>query len=121
MLGRIRRRYILVKIESDEEVDRRSFLNAVWSSVLRLFGEYGASQTELALIEYRWKERSAILRCSHRALEMVKSAIAAITRINGKEATIHILLVSGTLKSLRRKSKTIFAQENKNNMSQKSD
>ena len=111
MLGRIRRRYILVKIESDEEIDRRSFLNAVWSSILRLFGEYGASQTELALIEYRWKERSAILRCSHRALEMVKSAIAAITRINGKEATIHILLVSGTLKSLRRKSKTIFAQE----------
>lgn len=113
VLEKMRRRYILVRVECDGEIDERKFQNAVWSSILRLFGEYGASQTELALIEYSWRNKSAILRCSHRALDMVKSAIAAITRINDKEAALHILLISGTLKSLRRKSEKIFAWRNR--------
>ncbi|MCW4019892.1 MAG: Rpp14/Pop5 family protein, partial [Candidatus Bathyarchaeota archaeon] len=77
--------------------------DAVWASVLKLFGEYGASQTDLALVEYVSEKRQAILRCSHKALDLVKASLAAITEIKNGKATVHIILVSGTLKALRRK------------------
>ena len=99
----MRRRYIAVEIDSDRMFDGRDVRNAVLDSVLRLFGEYGASRSELALIEYDQERKQAILRCSHEALDLVKASIVAMTEVSGEKATAHIMLVSGTLKSLRRK------------------
>ena len=99
----MRRRYIAVGIDSDRMFDGRDVREAVLDSVLRLFGEYGASRSELALIEYDQERKQAILRCSHEALDLVKASIVAMTEISGEKATVRIMLVSGTLKSLRRK------------------
>jgi RNase P/RNase MRP subunit POP5 len=99
----MRRRYIAVKIDGGEMFDERDLYDAVWASILRLFGEYGASQTELTLVEYDPKGRQAVLRCSHKALDLVKASIVAVTEIANEKAAAHILSVSGTLKSLRRK------------------
>ena len=99
----MRRRYIAVEINSDRMFDGRDIREAVLDSVLRLFGEYGASRSELALIEYDQERKQAILRCSHEALDLVKASIVAMTEVSGEKATAHIMLVSGTLKSLRRK------------------
>jgi len=99
----VRRRYIAVEIDSDRMFDERDVRNAVLDSALRLFGEYGASRSELALIEYDQEGKQAILRCTHKALDLVKASIVAMTEISGEKATVHIILVSGTLKSLRRK------------------
>jgi len=98
----MRRRYIAVKIDSDK-VDEKEIFNAIWESILRLFGEYGASQTDLRLIEYNPQNRQAVLRCSHQALPLVKASIPCVTRVGNQPATIHTQLISGTLKSLRRK------------------
>ena len=100
----MRRRYIAVKTDSDGTFDGRDIYDAVWTSILRLFGEYGASQTELTLVEYNPETKQAILRSSHRALNLVKASIVAVTEINSEKATVHIVLVSGTLKSLRKKT-----------------
>lgn len=99
----MRRRYIAVRIDSDGVFDERDVYDAVWTSVLRLFGEYGASQTELILIGYDQETKQAIFRCSHGALDLVKASIVALTEIGNEEAAAHIVLVSGTLRSLRRK------------------
>lgn len=103
----LRRRYIAVKIDSEKTFDGKDFYDAVWTSILRLFGEYGASQTELLLIEYDPQMKQAIVRCSHRALELVKASIPAITEIKNEKIIVQILLVSGTLKSLRRKMQSL--------------
>jgi len=100
---RVRRRYLAVKIDSDQEPKKEEIYIAIWSSILRLFGEYGASLTDLRLIEYDMENRVAVLRCSHEALPLVKASIPCVTEIGGRPAVIHIQLVSGTLKSLRRK------------------
>lgn len=42
---------------------------------------------------------------------MVRASIVAVARINGEEAAMHVLLVSGTLKSLRRKMASILQRE----------
>ena len=102
MVHLIKRRYLFVQISGQETIDERVFMDAVWNAVLQLFGEYGASQTNLTLMKYDLKRNCAILRCSHKALNMVKGSLASITQMKGKPVAIHVLGVSGTLKALQR-------------------
>ena len=100
----VRRRYLALKLVSDRSVSREDLMNTIWDALVQLFGEYGASQTNLTIIRYNHERDSAIVRCSHKALEMVKASIASITEINGKPAAVHVERVSGTLKALLKKS-----------------
>lgn len=104
MFGRLRRRYLALKVESEEPLSEKDLVKTIWNSVLQLFGEYGASQTNLYLVEFDPEDGNAILRCSHKTVDMVRASVAAITRINEKSVAIHIMRVSGTLRALRKKS-----------------
>ena len=106
MSRRVRRRYLSLEVVSQQLLNERDFLNAVWNAVLQLYGEYGASQADLSLMEYDPQRNYAVVRCSHKALEMVRASIASITEINGKPTVIHVLGVSGTLRALRKKLPT---------------
>jgi RNase P/RNase MRP subunit p30/RNase P/RNase MRP subunit POP5 len=99
----VRRRYVAVRTEGEQAFTEKELYDAVWSSLIRLFGEFGVSHAELVLIEYNPKSRQAVFRCSHKTLELVKAAIVALTEIGSEKAALHILRVSGTLKALRRK------------------
>jgi RNase P/RNase MRP subunit POP5 len=99
----VRRRYLALKVESEEPLSEKDFIGAIWDSILQLFGEYVASQTNLYLVEFNPADGYAILRCSHKALDMVRASLAAITRVNEKFVSVHVIRVSGTLKSLRKK------------------
>ena len=79
-------------------------MDNLWKALFQLFGEYGASQARLALIEYNAQERWAIVRCLNKALQMVRASITSITEINDRPATVHVSGVSGTLKGLRKKA-----------------
>ncbi|MDH5495534.1 MAG: Rpp14/Pop5 family protein [Candidatus Bathyarchaeota archaeon] len=92
-----------LKAESDQPFDERDLMNAIWSMVYQLFGEFGASQTALSLVKCNDEKKVAIVRCSHKALDLVRAAVAAVTEINGKRAVIRVVAVSGTLKALRKK------------------
>lgn len=78
-------------------------MDAVWSAVSKLYGEYGASQTGLTLIDYDVEKGFAIIRTVHRAVDMVRTALASITKIGNKPAAIHVLIVSGTVRALYKK------------------
>jgi len=97
----LKRRYLAVSIECDGTLDARDFMDAVWSAVSRLFGEYGASQAGLSLIDYDGAEKIAIVRTSHVMLEMVRTALASISRVEKKPVAMHVLAVSGTIKTLQ--------------------
>ncbi len=99
----MRRRYLALKIEAVQEIDEKELKNTVWNAVMRLFGEYGASKMGLFFISYDATKNYAVLRCTNTALDMVRASLASITEINLKPAAIHVLGVSGTLKSLREK------------------
>ena len=110
---RERRRYIAVMIDSERAPSRGEFVKAIYGSLLRLYGEYGMSQANLQLIEYNSEKRYAIIRCSHKALDKVRASIAMTTKINDKPISLHIMHVSGTLKSLRRRIK-LFHEKGEN-------
>jgi len=99
----VRRRYLAVKLVSEQPISREDLMDTIWDAIIQLFGEYGASQTDLSLIQYQPEKNCAIVRCSHKALEVVKASIASITEISGKPAAIHIQMISGTLKALLEK------------------
>jgi RNase P/RNase MRP subunit POP5 len=99
-LKRVRRRYLALKIDSQETFEAKEFMDAVWSAVLKLYGEYGASKTGLRLIDYNVEGKTAVIRTVHETLTMVRAAIATITHIGSKQVALHVVAVSGTIKAL---------------------
>ena len=103
-MKRPKRRYLLLQVESEASPTGRELLDAVWAAVMKLYGEVGASQAGLSLIEYDEERKTAVLRVWLAAKQQVRASIAAITRLVGKDAAVHVLAISGTLKSLREKN-----------------
>jgi ribonuclease P/MRP protein subunit POP5 len=103
MIKREKKRYLALEFESEHPLNKKSVFDAVQASVIRLFGEYGASKTNLKMIIYLPEKRQFVICCSHSMLEKVKAAITTIMEINGKTAVMHVLGVSGTLKALFKK------------------
>jgi RNase P/RNase MRP subunit POP5 len=105
LLKKVKRRYLALTIDSSETLSSNEFINAVWSSISKLYGEYGASGVNLSLISFDDEKKFAVVRVGHLGLELVKAALAAITKIGNESAAVHVLMVSGTLKSLYKKVK----------------
>jgi len=101
LIRRVKQRYLALKIESAESLEEEDVKDAVWSAVIQLFGEHGASQTGLYFVQYDRERKEAVLRCSHKALPVVHASVASVTKMKSKPASIHVLRVSGTLRALR--------------------
>ena len=101
MLKRVKRRYLALQIDSEGALSRKEFIDAVWSAVAKLYGEYGASLTSLSLIGYDEERKTGVIRTSLVAVNLVRASLASITSVAGKEAAVHVLAVSGTIKALR--------------------
>ena len=99
----IKRRYLAVMAESDDRIDERELIKAVWGMIYQLFGEYGASQVGMFHIDLQDDKEIAVLRCSHTAIDMVRAAIAVISQISNRPVALRVVAISGTLKALRRK------------------
>lgn len=99
-MKRIKRRYLALRLECEGVPSEREVMDGIWASVTKLYGEVGASITGLALISYDLENKRVVLRCSLVSLPSVRASLAALTRLAGKEASIHVLAVSGTLKAL---------------------
>ncbi len=99
-MKRAKRRYLALQLECEGVPSERDLLDAIWASVSKLFGEVGASLTGLALISLDTERKLAVLRCSLISLPSVRASVAALTKVAGKDASVHVLAVSGTLKAL---------------------
>jgi ribonuclease P/MRP protein subunit POP5 len=104
MIKREKRRYLALQVAGEQPIDERAVLDAVQASVIRLFGEYGASKTNLKPITCIPEKRQVVVCCSHTMLEEVRAAVAAIMEVNGETAALHVVGVSGTLKALSKKT-----------------
>ncbi len=99
-MKRVKRRYLALQVECEATPTEREFVDAVWAAVTKLYGEVGASQTSLALISFDAERRVAVIRVSLATLNMSRASLATITSVGGKEAAVHVLGVSGTIKAL---------------------
>jgi RNase P/RNase MRP subunit POP5 len=99
-LKRIKRRYLALQLECEGVPTERELMDAIWAAVTKLYGEVGASLTGLTLIDVDVERKVAVVRVSLVALDMVRASLATVTSIGGREAAVHVLAVSGTLKAL---------------------
>jgi RNase P/RNase MRP subunit POP5 len=93
---------LALQVDSDGAPTPKEFMDAVWGAVTKLYGEYGASLTGLTLIDYAVEEKTAVIRSALEAVGMVRAAVASITSIANREAVVHAIAVSGTIKSLHK-------------------
>jgi RNase P/RNase MRP subunit POP5 len=105
LIKREKRRYLSLKIETNQTFNEQAILDSVYASLHRLFGEVGTSKANIKLIESYPEKNQLIIRCSHLMLEKVRAATTSIVEINKKMTAIHVLDVSGTLKALSKKIK----------------
>ena len=99
-MKRTKRRYLSIEVESRKPPDQRDLIDAVWLAVRDLYGEYGASQTSLYLIDYQPESRQVVLRVNLKALTLLRTSLASITSIAGEKAALQVMAISGTIKSL---------------------
>ena len=92
-----------MQVDAEGALAPKEFMDAVWGAVTRLYGEYGASLTGLTLIDYDAEKNAAVLRVALVAVGMVRASLASIVAVGRGEAAVHVVAVSGTLKSLREK------------------
>lgn len=104
-MKRVKRRYLALQLDSDSLPTGKEVIGAVWAAVTKIYGEHGASQTNLSLIDYNLENKTAILRTNLATLNTVRASIATITSIAGKETAVHVTAISGTIKALHQKTK----------------
>ncbi|HUU77865.1 MAG TPA: RNase P subunit p30 family protein [candidate division Zixibacteria bacterium] len=97
-----RQRYLLFEILSEKpiEITQKQFEEYLWESFTNLFGSVGSSRAGLFIIKFNPEKNYGILRCSHLALNALRASLATINQINDIKVIIHIMKVSGTIKSL---------------------
>ena len=100
-MKRVKRRYLALQLETEGVPTEKEFMDAVWGAVARLYGEVGASMTSLALINLDMERKVVVIRTSLATLDYVRASLASLTSVAGKEAALHVLGVSGTIKALR--------------------
>ena len=102
-MKRVKRRYLALQLEMDYIPSEKEFMDTVWGSVTRLYGEVGASLTGMALIDFNVSYKIAVLRTSLETLDHVRASLACITCVAGKNVSVNVLAVSGTIKALFKK------------------
>lgn len=99
-MKRIKQRYLRLRLNSDVAPTSKELVDAIWNAITKLYGEYGASHTNLTLIDYNPEKRVAVIRTSLPTVNMVRTSLAAIISVANREAALHVVAVSGTKKAL---------------------
>jgi ribonuclease P/MRP protein subunit POP5 len=104
---RSKKRYLAFEMISEEPASRSDLVKEVMSSASSLLGDVTASECDIKVLGFEdWK---GIIQCSHTKVKETRATLAALTRVNGKRATLHILGTSGTVKRVTEK----FIQDHK--------
>jgi len=99
---REKNRYIALKIRCDVELERNDVVNALVKSQLDLYGQVGAADQNMWVMDYDEKTVRAIVKCKHKSVREVKSAAIMISKIKGKPASLEVIKTCGTLKTARK-------------------
>jgi ribonuclease P/MRP protein subunit POP5 len=104
---RSKKRYLAFELISEGPASRSDMVKEVMSSASSLLGDVTASECDIKVLGFEdWK---GIIQCSHTKVKETRATLAALTRVNGKRATLHILGTSGTVKRVTEK----FLQDHK--------
>ena len=100
-----RRRYLWLNINTSALLTSDNLNDLLERKIIFLYGVIGDVKIGYRLIEFNPEEKNAIIRCNHDKLNDMRATIAQISKFDGNPIRIDVILVSGTIKSLRNKMK----------------
>ena len=102
---RSKRRYLVFEIISENPVEYKDFIDVMWKSTMNFIGELGLSETQIRVLKnlYDKKSQRGVIKCKHDVVEKVRASLSLIQIIGESRAIIHIVGVTGTIKSARNK------------------
>ena len=98
-----RKRYILFKIHSDEEINKEIVAKQCTEACLRFLGEFGCADAGVQMLPETWnkKTKTGIIKTGHKWVDQTKSALILIKEINGKKAVVSTISTSGSINKLK--------------------
>lgn len=106
---REKKRYIGIKIYSQEKIEKNEIVYLLWNSIINTYGEIEASHVNLWLIEIKEMpnnkryQYNAIIKCQRGYEDKTITALNTITRYKKIPVVVHSIGTSGTIKSLNNK------------------
>lgn len=102
---REKKRYIVFEIMAEDKIKFNKVVEAIWHSMLDLFGEVTSSDINFWVMKDRWdyKTQKGIIKCSHIYVDQVRTALSLLTRIGDTRVFFNTLGESGTIKTATEK------------------
>jgi len=94
-------RYLLIKLISNNKIQKQVFLNAFRTTLMQIFGEYGYIQVDPKVIDYDEENLEIILKCKKEKVHIVRASLLFLTEINNNPVMAYVAKASGTLKKLK--------------------
>jgi len=97
---REKKRYLAFEIISKSKIkDFSAVSGAIWANSLSFMGELGAAKAGIWLLpdKYNEKTQRGIIKVGNKYVNELKAALALIDKIDGSEAIVRSLTVSGML------------------------
>ena len=108
-----RRRYISFQAMAKVVFTENQVLHSINETIFQVLGEEGYARANFKVVEYNPKNMSGICRTTHNMLESVVAALTLMKDIQGKNASLIIRGVSGTIKKTGKKYTPAEEQEKK--------
>jgi RNase P/RNase MRP subunit POP5 len=102
-----KRRYTAFLLDTEAYVNKKSIYELIMTSIDKLYGSKGIMDSDIKLIEYDEVTKTGILRCTHIFMRSLRTSLAMITNLDSMPISIHVLKTSGTIKSLKKKLKSL--------------
>lgn len=93
---RAKKRYLAFELISEEPASRSDIVREITSSASSLLGDVTTSDCDIKVLGF--ENGKGIIQCSYIRVKETRASMAALARINGKRATLHVLGTSGTVK-----------------------
>jgi ribonuclease P/MRP protein subunit POP5 len=98
---RMKKRYLAFELICEEPANRNDLIKEVISSASALLGDVIASECEIKVLGF--EDCKGVIQCAHSRVKETRASLAALTRINGRRVTLHVLGISGTIKRVNTK------------------
>ena len=97
---REKKRYLTFEIISKSKIkDFSGVSKAVWASLLSFMGEHGTAKAGAWVLsdKYNPATQRGIVKVNHKHVDQLKASLALIKDIDGNEAIVRSIIVSGML------------------------
>ena len=98
---RIKKRYVGVRIISEQKIEYEEFEKCFWQNLYKLFGVFGSAYFNLKILKETFKNNSVIIRCNHNSTHFLITSLGFLREINGKKVNFEIVRVSGSIKKVK--------------------